>query len=306
MLARTCALRARRPDRAGFTLLELLVVIAILAILMALLLPAVQAAREAARRAQCQSNLRQWGLALAMHESTYRELPAGWRFVAPSGTMFPAIAPYIEQPSLNYDPTKDWDDPANRQAVQTRIAILLCPSTPRTIWYDPGWPDIRPAVGDYTPSHGVNAKYCKLVGWPEYSPPDENGMLISRPIRLAEVSDGLSQTILMVEDAGRPTLWRTGKHQRAEGYAKNGGWADPHYEIALDGSDFLSTGIGEGLGPCVMNCTNDNEAYSFHTGSCHLLLGDGSVRIVNDRIAKEVYAALSTRATGDIVSESSF
>jgi prepilin-type N-terminal cleavage/methylation domain-containing protein/prepilin-type processing-associated H-X9-DG protein len=306
MLTRALAVRARLPRSAGFTLLELLVVIAILGILIALLLPAVQAAREAARRAHCQSNLRQLGLALAMHENTYRELPAGYQFVSPSGSMFPAIAPYIEQAALGYDRTKDWDDPANRQAVQTRIAILLCPSTPRTTWHDPGWPDIRPAVGDYTPSHGVNAKYNRLVGWPEYSPPDENGMLISRPVRLAEVTDGLSQTIQMVEDAGRPTLWRTGNYLRAEGHAKNGGWADPHYEIALDGSDFLSTGIGEGLGPCVMNCTNDNEAYSFHTGSCHLLFGDGSVRIINDRVAKEVYAALSTRATGDIVPTGGF
>lgn len=298
--------RRGATESAAFTLLELLVVIAILAILIALLLPAVQAAREAARRAHCQSNLRQLGLALAMHENTYRVLPAGYRFVTPSGSLFPAIAPYIEQVPLGYDQTKDWDDLANRQAVQTRIAILLCPSTPRITWYDPAWPEIRPAVGDYTPTHGVNAKYCRLVGWPEYSPPDENGMLISRPLQLSEVSDGLSQTILMVEDAGRPTLWRTGNHLRADGFAKNGGWADPHYEIALDGSDFLSTGIGEGLGPCVMNCTNDNEAYSFHTGSCHLLLGDGSVRIVNERIATEVYAALSTRATGDIVAEGSF
>jgi prepilin-type processing-associated H-X9-DG protein len=86
------------------------------------------------------------------------------------------------------------------------------------------------------------------------------------------------------------------------GVSSDAGWADPNYEIALDGSDYLTTGPGQELGPCVMNCTNHNEAYSFHTGGANLLFGDAAVRLVSDQIEPKVFAALTTRASKDIVS----
>jgi len=288
-------------SRRGFTIIELLVAIAIIGLLIALLLPAIQAARESARRAQCQNHLRQWGLALHLHEGTYELFPAGYRIVSPTGTCFAQLLPFIEQQTMHYDREKSWDHPANRQAVQSHLAILVCPSAPSGPRFDSSFPDILPAAGDYAPTHGVNAKYCRIAGWPLYDPPDENGLLIFQPLRAADVRDGLSQTITLVEDAGRPELWRVGRH-RAAGIATDAGWADPSYEIALDGSDYLTTGPGQELGPCVMNCTNHNEAYSFHTGGCNLLFADGAVRLVSDQIEAKVFAAITTRAAKDIVS----
>ncbi len=288
-------------SRRGFTVVELLVAMAIIGILVALLLPAIQAARESARRAQCQNHLRQWGLALHVHEGTHERFPAGYRMVSPTGTCFAQLLPLVEQATLAYDRTRNWDDPANRQAVQTQLAILTCPSAPSGPRFDASFPSILPAAGDYAPTHGVNSKYCRIAGWPLYNPPDENGLLIYEPLRAADVRDGLSQTIALVEDAGRPELWRVGR-LRAAGIAPDAGWADPNYEIALDGSDYLTTGPGQELGECVMNCTNHNEAYSFHTGGCNLLFGDAAVRLVSDQIDPKVFAALTTRASRDVVS----
>ena len=291
--------------RFAFTIIELLVVIVIVGLLVALLLPAIQAARESARRAQCQNNLRQLGLALELHVDTFSRFPAGYRMSSPTGTFVSAVLPFIEQQNLPYDPRRNWDDPANLNAVRTPLAVLLCPSAPSGERVDPNWPDILPAAGDYAPTHGVNAKYCHIVGWPLYSPPDENGVLIYQPLKPAAVTDGLSQTITLVEDAGRPQLWRTGR-RRAAGIAPDAGWADPNYEIALDGSDYLTTGPGQELGPCVMNCTNHNEAYSFHPGGCNLLFADCAVRLVSERVSNRVFAAISTRASSDIVGDGAY
>ena len=82
--------------------------------------------------------------------------------------------------------------------------------------------------------------------------------------------------------------------------AGDGGWADPDLEIALDGSDTLPTGSGQGQGPCVMNCTNDNEVYSFHTDGANFAFADGSVRFIRDSIRATTFAALTTKAAGDI------
>jgi prepilin-type processing-associated H-X9-DG protein len=113
------------------------------------------------------------------------------------------------------------------------------------------------------------------------------------------VTDGLTHTITFVEDAGRPELWKMSR--RAAGAASDSGWAIPDYEIALDGSDTLLAGSGQHDGPCVMNCTNDNEAFSFHPGGANLLFGDGAVHFVSDRVHNRVFAAISTRAAGDFV-----
>jgi prepilin-type processing-associated H-X9-DG protein len=210
------------------------------------------------------------------------------------------MLPYIEQQNIPYNLTKNWDDPANRLAVQVPIKILLCPSAPRSSQFDTDSP-VRAAVGDYPPIHGVNSGYCRMVGWPLLQPPDTNGVLTDRRCAIAQIIDGTSQTFLLVEDAGRPHLFRMGR--RADGVAYAGGWADPNYEIALDGSDTLTTGQGQGFGPCVMNCTSDNETYSFHPGGANMLFADGSVRFVRDSIRKETYAALCTRASGEVISD---
>ena len=248
----------------GFTLAELLVVIAIIGMLVASAVARGAAPREAARRAACECNLRQWGLALLMREQAAGAFPAGCQTTSPTGTFIASTLPFIEQQALGYNTELDWSDPANRAAIQTPLKLLICPSSPTQRRWDDGNPTLLPAAGDYVNTHGVNSGYCTLVGWPVIMPLDRNGVLTDRPCRLAEISDGTSNTFLLQEDAGRPELWRMGR--RAAGRAGDAGWADPDYEIALDGSDYLTTGSGQKLGPCVINCTNDNEAYSFHHG----------------------------------------
>jgi prepilin-type N-terminal cleavage/methylation domain-containing protein len=287
--------------RRGFTLIELLVVIAIIGILFGLLLPAVQMARESSRRAACQSNLRQWGLAFHQHADLRTVFPWGYHRTTPVGTFVPPLLPFIEQSNLQYDTRKNWNDPTNLTAIRSELQILLCPSAPGDHRFDDAWPDQLPAAGDYAGTSGVNPGYCQMAGWPLYEPQENNGVLIHRDCPLAWVKDGLSNTFLLLEDAGRPQLWRMGR--LASGRSQNCGWADPDYSIALDGSDTLYTGSGQGAGPCVMNCTNDNEAYSFHRGICLSLLGDGSVRTLYQGIENCIFAALSTRASGEIFGE---
>jgi type II secretory pathway pseudopilin PulG len=279
----------------------LLVVIAIIGILVALLLPAVQMARESARRAACQSNLRQWGLAFHQHANLSKVFPWGFNRATPTGTFVPPLLPYLEQANLRYDTTRNWNDPANLIAIQSELPIMLCPSSPGEHRFDDAWPAQLPVAGDYTGTAGVNPGYCQMMGWPLYWPPENNGILIDRNCPLASVTDGLSHTFLLLEDAGRPQLWRMGR--LASGRSQNCGWGDPDYAIALDGSDTLFTGSGQAAGPCVMNCTNDNEAYSFHRGLCLSLLGDASVRTLYEGIDNRTFAALSTRASGEIVGE---
>jgi len=290
----------RRRFRA-FTVVELLVVIAIIGVMIALLLPAVQYAREAGRRVQCQNNLRQLGLAMMQHADTTGALPAGFRNVAPTSSFVPPILPFLEQQNVPYEVGLNWDDPANQAGISKSLPILICPSAPSRGRYDKARSDLRPAAGDYTSTHGVNHGYCEMVGWPLFLPPDNNGTLTDRPCRLNEVLDGLSETFLLVECAGRPELWRA--RQLAEGSSTAAGWADPSFEIALDGSDRLLTGSGQYGGPCVMNCTNDNEAYSFHSGGAMFVMVGGNVQFLSDQISPRVFAAYTTKASADFTSE---
>ena len=288
--------------RRGFTLIELLVVIAIIAVLVGLLLPAVQKVREAAARIKCQNNLKQVALALLHHENAYGYFPEGYRFTTPTRSFVPPLLPFIEQANIRYDKDKDWDHPVNQVWAQVQIPLLYCPSAPGNYDRVDAGVAFRPAVSDYTVYHGVNPGYCLLVGWPLYNPPAENGIMTPRPCRMIEITDGTSQTLLVVENGGRPELWRMGRRVTGVGSPSAGGWADPNVEIALDGSDTLLTTLGQGLGPCVMNCTNDNEMYSFHPGGANIAFGDGSVKFIRETIKNTTFAALVTKAAGDIPS----
>jgi prepilin-type N-terminal cleavage/methylation domain-containing protein/prepilin-type processing-associated H-X9-DG protein len=178
--------------KRGFTLIELLVVIAIIAVLIALLLPAVQQAREAARRTQCKNNLKQIGLAMFNYENTYGQfampgnmnilngagIPAGTGFLTTS-TWALSILPYIDQGNAYnlYNFNSNYVDPSNATAVQTAIPGFLCPSTPRsgstvtvnipagtlTAYGCPAAINVTGGASDYIPTTSVNSGLLQLV-----------------------------------------------------------------------------------------------------------------------------------------------
>ncbi len=324
-----------RRSRAGFTLIELLVVIAIIAVLIALLLPAVQSAREAARRIQCVDNVKQLGIALHNFHDVNGQLPSS---VRPSGlTTQPRIAalltllPFLEQSQV-YNATNlsiTWGEPSNGTAVQTRIAIFLCPTTPADPGRLDGIPEVQPyspkwtatvaAVTDYSPIVGIDQRLGALGVFQGAAPP-ETLIVKNKKTKLADAVDGLSNTIVFVESAGRPFVYRKGGRQFGsvpDHRLNSGGWSRPASDVTLNGSTADGTYFP---GKVVINAANGEDVYGqafphpyygtegtggifgFHPGGVNVLLGDGSVRFVKESVSLPTFAALVTRGGGEVVS----
>jgi prepilin-type N-terminal cleavage/methylation domain-containing protein len=189
----------RGNSRHGFTLVELLVVIAIIGILVGLLLPAVQAAREAARRMQCSNNLKQLGLAMLNYESSTKRFPAG-RSPGASHSALAAVLPFMEQNSV-YN-LIDFANPSthvnNTNARGAVISTFLCPSDPVTIIPVAGW-----AGTNYRSNQGsgiANGPPSTIAGDPNFGFPAPNGPMVPGIFRtIGEISDGLSNTAAFSE-----------------------------------------------------------------------------------------------------------
>jgi prepilin-type N-terminal cleavage/methylation domain-containing protein/prepilin-type processing-associated H-X9-DG protein len=334
--------RARSPNRRGFTLIELLVVIAIIAILIGLLLPAVQKVREAAANTQCRNNLHQIGIAMhAYHDGTGSFPPYGFDFTGtnpdpanPYSALGPPwmghsllslITPYIEQGNIGNISRYDYSviDPANMPpplgvstAGQTRIKIYQCPSAPiRDADYGPYFAQYIPtmkgvplnlAVTDYAPVRGIGGS---LAGncCPAGTPSGATGLLGtkgSKP-KILDMTDGSSNTLLIVEAAGRQDVYVRSRGVVATGIPAlqagnlNAAWADYNTKITVDGSDPATGAIGGGC--CVINCTNLDEIYAFHTGGANCLRGDGSVVFLKDSTPAPVVAALISARGGEVI-----
>lgn len=303
--------------RAGFTLIELLVVIAIIAILIALLLPAVQKVREAANRTQCQNNLKQIGLGLHNYHDTNKHFPSNIRPSAVSTVRVrwqTFILPFLEQDNIyrGINQNLNWHDSANLPYTSRQITILRCPSTPNQERLD-GAPDNgwAPIVGnsDYAQVYGIDQRLVSLGVPPGYGIGSR-----SERVRIADVNDGLSNTLNVTESAGRPALYQAGKLINNNG-VNGGGWCRPASDIWLSGSAANGTVIP---GPCGINCTNGEDKggayphpyygvdgtgqiYAFHQGGAHVLFGDGSVRLVSQSIPIVSLGALVTRSGGEVI-----
>jgi prepilin-type N-terminal cleavage/methylation domain-containing protein/prepilin-type processing-associated H-X9-DG protein len=295
--------------RSAFTLIELLVVIAIIAILIALLVPAVQSVREAAARASCQNNMKQLGLALHNYESVHRRFPAV-RNGKPIHAWSVALLAHIEQDNVGkiYNLGLAWNDPGNQPAVTATPSVLICPSTARQGTMDVT-PTFQAAVTDYAPMSSIAPTLAALLALPAGN--REGFFGSTQPRRVLAITDGLSNTLALVEDAGRPEHWIVGRVPGpATSYPGGGnaavingrvtgaGWADPANDVPIHG--FSKDGLSA-PGMCPMNCTNNNEAYSFHPTGSNVLFGDGSVRFVRETITIHAFAALVTCQGGEVV-----
>jgi prepilin-type N-terminal cleavage/methylation domain-containing protein/prepilin-type processing-associated H-X9-DG protein len=313
--------RPTRP-KPGFTLIELLVVIAIIAILIGLLLPAVQKVREAAARMKCSNNLKQMGLACHNFHDTQGIVPpsrtasGGFpRLNIPPNAYNGAlvwILPYLEQENIRkiYDPTLHFGHANNQTAVRTKVNVFLCPSTPNGERVAPtfthnGFTISNAAVSDYSVIRNVETSlwtsfpnnvdaYNEGTRWGPFS---YNSGSNTRVMTWAGVTDGLSNTLFYVEDAGRPTEYVAGK--RPSGSTTSGSaWCDEAAEFGLHG---CTPPNDTRPGLQAINCTNDGEPYAFHTGGINVGLCDGSVRFISDTIDIRTFARLVTAQAGEVV-----
>ncbi len=292
----------------GFTLIELLVVIAVIGVLVGLLLPAIQAARESARRSQCQNNLRQIGVAMQNAHAARGKFPPGFMSRATSkngdglgpGWGWAAhLLPYLEETNLQLEVDLDREitDPVHDAIRQTRIGLFICPSDPNppetfTVVDDSGSEITQVAFANYV---GVGGTF-EVTDYPDTG----TGVLFrNRSIRIADITDGTSKT-LMVGERGSPRSPQTTWVGAVTGCVVPP--VNPTYEN--EGPPVLVlTNTGEADDDRVPNNVLDHveDSNSQHPDGVNFLLCDGSVRIITNEIDPHLWAALGTRAGDETI-----
>jgi prepilin-type N-terminal cleavage/methylation domain-containing protein len=300
----------------GFTLVELLVVIAIIGILIALLLPAVQAAREAARRMQCSNNLKQIGLALHNYHDTHKSLPPGWiTILEPSGRERPTYAcwgwgalilPFVEQSALHEGIDVGDTDlevavgiPASLAMMQQAISAFRCPSdvapdpnAGRTFPFDGATNGTNPlATSNYVGnnnSRNMRRGDHNVRGGLFFGTVQNRAGNPAGPVRIRDITDGTSNTLAVGE--------RRWQYKRA---------SDGSTQLARAGVVFgirrpqnsgrgRSEVVGEGRGKLNYTGPSANRGRrafsSMHPGGAMFCLGDGSVRFVSETIDADMNA----------------
>ena len=317
------SLRAQASARRlAFTLVEVLVVVAILSTLFAILLPAVQTARESARLSQCRSRLRQLTLGVLQFEARQGEFPPAYTEPdvvhpeRPKHNFVPFLLADIEQQSLaeKYSLEYDWfeslrptPESSNRKLAETPIDLLRCPSTPMNSLSGVADYAVCTAMDQATNSTLDGNKQPALKrllqaghitmrsSWNSILTPVLGSSGEYRCNTRRNVIDGLSQSMMLFEDAGRPELYIAGVRVNGSGFGPIAGaqWADIEAPFS----------IHDLCGKSMMNCNNENEIYSFHRNGCNFAFGDGNVRFLTQQIDPEVFVSLLTCNAEDVVKE---
>ena len=297
----------RYMRRDGFTVVELLVVIAIAGLVIALLAPAIGQTREVARQERCADNLRQIGVAVQSYVSHSGRFPAAYMRVPKSHGWTAFLLPYLpggEAIRKQYDFSVHWCDSVNAPAIQTRIPAFECPAaggkrmTRGTIENCDA--PYTGAVLDYLACNRVSPAVVSRGWLPEST--NIKGMFSREEwCRPSDVTDGLSNTLLIAEAAGVPSMYvfRDKEPQPMYGKRGFGAWADgaPYFQAhghQPDGRNWP--------GPCTVNCTNDDAVYSFHDGVAQFLFADGRVCFRSEHLDLFVRLAIFTRANGEVIS----
>jgi len=307
--------RRKTPARRGFTLIELLTVVTIIGVLIALLLPAVQAVRESARRAECRNNLKQLGLALSSYHDTLGAYPPGFsleRPFMPGWAWGARLLGALDQSAL-YDSINvgvSFAAPANRTAVETRLAAFLCPSSGGRGPLSQGFIE-QPIAGLErltTAQYVASAGSVALKGGGGPAAGDGVFFLNSR-VAVRDVADGTSTTLMV------------GERSRNVADATWVGVGDPNFILCTKtgwpvqtcasamfmvlgrtgpASDVLLGAVPTGGTPNSPGGGADGF-WSLHPGGCNFLYCDGSVRFIKATVSPHTFNALGTRAGGEAV-----
>ena len=297
----------RFSRQSGFTLVELLVVIAIIGILVALLLPAVQAAREAARRIQCSNNLHQMGIAMQSYHSAHRRFPAG--IVHPNRTFWSgSLLPFLEQSNMfnGLDFSQAWDRPGtgNGLACTTILSVYRCPSStaperssvqgiggrvPSTY--------LGVASGIATRESGANPDHIGL--------PRRDGLFYVNSFnRMASILDGSSNSLAIGEALFRPDVIGLDLNRRSyqivdHWYIGSDGVRQDYRGMQEVSESIGSTGVP--LNSVYRDIHIDAKELCFssrHQGGCLFVFADGHVTFVSDSIDSVTYSRLGSIADG--------
>ena len=328
----------RMKVRKGFTLIELLVVIAIIAILIALLLPAVQQAREAARRTQCRNNLKQLGLALHNYHDVHLSFPhGGHRFqngTDTSPSWFVSILPMVDQAAAYNQLTFEGTDFGGERGIdhnwqtlsQLRVPGLLCPSStlPETTTRDISSRPTKTAYPAAPDSYTVQtSSYVGISGrqgtgqhWTGYGGMGSGGMLVpagrTTPIRFRDVTDGSSNTMMVAEQSGWYDNGSGGLSDARSSRGWGGAWASDVSGWTNGPTAYYANVVSlryqinvSGL-PwwAVVEGAPNTPLTGAHEGGMQTLLGDGSVRFVSENVDfNGILMNLVQKADGNVLGE---
>ena len=319
-----------KTTRTAFTLIELMVVIAIIAVLIGLLLPAVQKVRESAARMKCSNNLKQLGLAMHNHESAPGVFPQG-RNGFPKVVSAPArLLAYVEQDNLQrlVDPDGTLAlGGRNDSAAKNRVTLFVCPSDPQaglvpgSAYFGTNYVACN-GTGVSVDASGAILSHLKIA--------DGNGVFAQTPARIADITDGTTNTVAfsesLVGNGGVSTSMPTdaasirlavlevpGGNDTTPSACESGGgvwnmrrseqWINGHYGNTLYNHFYTPNQAGK------WDCGNASHnkgltaARSMHTGGVNLGMCDGSVRFVRDGIGANTWRALATRSGGEVVGD---